>query len=110
MKRTPEQVVWDFVHDWLRKAEGDLRAAEHLLEVEQDDFFTATFHAQQAAEKFLKALLVRFQIPFPKTHNIEQLLDLATPSAASIQEELASATLLTPFGVEFRYPGDGIVD
>ncbi len=32
MKRTPEQVVWDFVHDWLRKAEGDLRAAEHLLE------------------------------------------------------------------------------
>lgn len=110
MKRTPEQVVWDFVHDWLRKAEGDLRAAEHLLEVEQEDFFTAAFHAQQAAEKFLKALLVRFQIPFPKTHNIEQLLDLATPSAAPIQEELASATLLTPFGVEFRYPGDDIVD
>jgi hypothetical protein len=34
MKRAPEQVVWNSVHDWLRKAEGDLRAAEHLLEIE----------------------------------------------------------------------------
>lgn len=110
MKRTPEQVIWDFVHDWLRKAEGDLRAAGHLLDIEQEDFFTAAFHAQQAAEKFVKALLVRFQTPFPKTHNIEQLLELLKPSVASIREELASATLLTPFGVEFRYPGDEIVD
>ena len=55
MKRTHEQVVWDFVQSWLRKAEGDLRAAERLLEVQQEDYFATAFHAQQAAEKFLKA-------------------------------------------------------
>jgi len=70
MTRTREQVIWDFVQDWLRKAEGDFAAAEHLLGLAQQDCFTAAFHAQQAAEKFLKALLVRHQIPFPKTHDI----------------------------------------
>jgi HEPN domain-containing protein len=70
MQRTREQVIWDFVQDWLRKAEGDLRAMERLLEMEQEDYFTAAFHAQQAAEKFLKAFLVRYQIAFPKTHDI----------------------------------------
>jgi HEPN domain-containing protein len=110
MKRTHEQVVWDFVQSWLRKAEGDLRAAERLLEVQQEDYFATAFHAQQAAEKFLKAFLVRLQIPFPKTHNIEQLLQLAMPSDPSLEEELASAVTLTPYGVEFRYPGEEIAD
>ncbi|HEV8712511.1 MAG TPA: HEPN domain-containing protein [Candidatus Binatia bacterium] len=110
MKRTRKQVIWDFVQSWLRKAEGDLRAAERLLEVPQEDYFAAAFHAQQAAEKFLKALLVRLQIPFPKTHDIEQLLQLATPSDPSLEEELTSATILTPYGIEFRYPGEEIAD
>ncbi len=56
MSRTREQVIWDFVQDWLRKAEGDLRASQHLLGLEQEDYFTVAFHAQQAAEKFLKAV------------------------------------------------------
>lgn len=55
MKRTREQVIWDFVQSWLRKAEGDLRAAERLLEIEQEDYFTVAFHTQQAAEKFLRS-------------------------------------------------------
>jgi HEPN domain-containing protein len=46
MRRTREQVIWDFVQDWLRKAEGDLKAAEHLLTLEQEDYFTAAFHAR----------------------------------------------------------------
>ena len=57
MSRTREQVIWDFVQNWLRKAETDLRAAEHLLTIDQEDCFPAAFHAQQAAEKFLKGFL-----------------------------------------------------
>ncbi|ACY49025.1 HEPN domain-containing protein [Rhodothermus marinus] len=110
MKRTREQVVWDFVREWLRKAEGDLRAAEHLLALEQEDYFVTAFHAQQAAEKFLKAFLVRHQIPFPKTHDIGFLLELAAQADPSLPEELASAAMLTPFGVEFRYPGETVAD
>jgi len=104
MKRTRDQVIWDFVQGWLRKAEGDLRAAERILEVEQEDWFASAFHAQQAAEKFLKAFLVRHQIPFPKTHDITRLLELAVQSDPQLKAELSSAAMLTPFGVEFRYP------
>ena len=110
MKRTREQIIWDFVQGWLRKAEGDLRASEHLLTMEQEDYFASAFHAHQAAEKFLKAFLVRHQIPFRKTHDIQQLLQLASRANPSIKKELASAATLTPFGVEFRYPGEEIAD
>ena len=110
MKRTPEQVIWDFVQGWLRKAAGDLQAAERLLGLQQDDHFTSAFHAQQAAEKFLKAFLVRHQIPFPKTHDIQDLLKLAARVDATLERELSSAAMVTPFGVEFRYPGDETAD
>ena len=110
MKRTPEQVVWDFVQGWLKKAAGDLQAAEQLLGLPQEDHFPAAFHAQQAAEKFLKAFLVRHQIPFPKTHDIQDLLRLAARVDPALERELASAAMVTPFGVEFRYPGDETAD
>lgn len=110
MKRTPEQVIWDFVQGWLKKAAGDLEAAERLLDLRQDDAFPAAFHAQQAAEKFLKAFLVRHQVPFPKTHDIQELLKLAARVDSSVGRELASAAMLTPFGIEFRYPGDETAD
>ncbi len=63
-------------------------------------------HAQQAAEKYLKAFLVWHQIEFSKTHDIETLLKLAETGDAGILEMLAEATGLTPYGVEYRYPGD----
>jgi HEPN domain-containing protein len=110
MRRTREQVIWDFVEDWMRKAEADLKAAEHLLGLEQEDYFTVAFHAQQAAEKFLKALLVRYQIAFPKTHDIRRLLDLAGRVDIAMKPRLASAVALTPFGTEFRYPGEQVAD
>lgn len=110
MKRSPEQVIWDFVQGWLRKAAGDLQAAERLVDVRQDDYFTAAFHAQQAVEKFLKAFLVRHQIPFPKTHDIQDLLQLAARADPTLERELSSAAMVTPFGVEFRYPGDETAD
>lgn len=77
MNRTREQVIWDFVQGWLRKAEGDLHVSEVMMEMDLEDWFAVAFHAQQAAEKYLKAFLVRHQIPFPKTHVIQQLLKLA---------------------------------
>jgi HEPN domain-containing protein len=110
MMRNPDQVIWDFVQGWLQKAEGDLRAAESLLGLKQPDYFTSAFHAQQAPEKFLKALLARHQIYFPKTHNIQQLVDPGVQADPALQTELASASILTSYGVEFRYPGDDTVD
>jgi HEPN domain-containing protein len=104
--RTPEQVCWDFVQQWLEKAHKDLRAAVILLRVDVRDYENAGFHAQQAAEKFIKALLVRHQIEFPKTHSIALLRQLVAQADQTLAEHLAPADALTPYGVEFRYPGD----
>lgn len=62
------------------------------------------FHAQQAAEKALKALLVRYQITFGKTHNVKELLQLAEPVAPGISRQLATAMTLTRYAVDARYP------
>jgi HEPN domain-containing protein len=104
--RTPEQVRWDFVQQWLDKAHKDLQAATILFNSDLGDYDNVGFHAQQAAEKFIKALLVRYQIEFPKTHSITVLRHLVAQVDQTLAERLALADALTPYGVEFRYPGD----
>jgi len=47
-----------------------------LLKEGFEDYENVGFHAQQAAEKFIKAFLVRHQIEFPKTHDIGLLRQL----------------------------------
>jgi HEPN domain-containing protein len=65
----------------------------------------ACFHAQQAAEKAIKAVLVSGGIEFPLTHDIEELLEILDTSGIKPPKEVQEAGLLTPYAVEFRYPG-----
>ena len=104
--RTPEQVKWDFVQQWLNRAHKDLVSGEVLLRGGFEDYENVGFHAQQAAEKYIKAFLVRHQIEFPKTHNIALLRQLVANVDPELAKSLAEADALTPYGVEFRYPGD----
>ena len=104
--RPPEEVKKEIVQQWLAKAGQDMKAGEALLAAEPSLLYPACFHAQQAAEKYLKALLTWHQIEFPKTHAIEQLLDLVKEADAETASSLRDATLLTPYGVDIRYPGD----
>lgn len=64
------------------------------------------FHCQQAAEKYLKAFLVRHGVEFPKTHNIAALLDLLSRVAPEMAGSLGEAAVLTPYGVDIRYPDE----
>jgi HEPN domain-containing protein len=94
----------DLVSGWLEKARRDLLTAERGLYSEEPLTDIVCFHAQQAAEKYLKAYLVWQEIEFPKTHALEDLVLLATqkdPAAAGLQGEVAN---LTPYAVETRYP------
>jgi HEPN domain-containing protein len=101
-----ENELRTLVRAWVRKADQDLTAAESLLRNEEGLPEIVAFHAQQSAEKYLKALLAWRQVEFPKTHDIRELLELARPSDSSIADSLADAARLTPFGVETRYPAD----
>lgn len=105
--RSPEESLRDLVREWLRNAEEDFQVAQELMGRDRLTYNPVGFHAQQAAEKFIKALLTRHQIAFPKTHSIRILLELAHPTLPDLLERLQHAHTLTPYGVEIRYPRRG---
>ena len=92
----------DVACGFILKAESDLEALILMME-RGKALDTACFHAQQAAEKYLKAFLSFNDIIFPKTHSIEDLLN----SCAAINEQFADVinetTFLTEYAVELRY-------
>jgi len=61
------------------------------------------FHCQQAAEKLLKAVLVHAGVAYRRTHDIAELLDVASDSGIEVALGLDAATRLTPYAVEQRY-------
>jgi HEPN domain-containing protein len=97
------------VDGWLAKAREDLAAADVLLGSGANVMDVVAFHAQQAAEKALKALLVRHQVRFGRSHDVEELLGLAEPCAPGISATLSGAAALTIYAVDARYPGAGRV-
>ena len=64
---------------WVRKAEADLRGAEQLAKAKPPLHDLLYFHCQQAAEKYLKALLQELSLVIPRLHDLEDLLHLALP-------------------------------
>ncbi len=95
---------WDWVKLWLAKAEQDLLAGDLILKGAMPSYEAVSFHAQQAAEKALKALLIRHQVEFSKTHDLGELLRLAEPVASGLTEKLGAAEALTLYAVDARYP------
>ena len=95
----------DLVRGWLRKADSDLVAATLALDAEAA-LDTSCFHAQQAAEKLLKAYLLAFGVDFPFTHNLTRLLALCQVRDAAFSSLVPLAQLLTPYAVELRYDDD----
>jgi HEPN domain-containing protein len=104
--KPPEPEVRALAAGWLAKARIDLLVCDSLLAQCADLWEAVAFHCQQAAEKALKALLVWYQVEFPKTHDIQRLLDLLSDVDSDVVGLVADAAELTPFGVEYRYPGE----
>jgi HEPN domain-containing protein len=94
------------VLEWIEKAEGDYFSALREYRARKTpNYDAACFHAQQAVEKYLKAILQAREIPFRKTHDLTILFDLfpEIPEGASLRPDLH---LLTQYAVAFRYPGE----
>jgi HEPN domain-containing protein len=68
--------------------------------------YGATFHAQQCVEKYLKALLLDREQPFPRTHDVVALRDLCHQNGIIISVELESLERLAAYAVQVRYPGE----
>ena len=95
------------VREWVEKAEADLATAGRELRARrQPNYDAACFHAQQCAEKYLKAKLVAAKIPFTKTHDLQRLLDLILPREPLWEAFRPLLIELGRFAVAFRYPGE----
>ena len=92
----------DLVRGRLRKAESDLASAGLCLSA-GEALDTACFHAQQAAEKCIKAYLTAQEIEFPFIHNLEKLIELCARVDPSFMTVKTLGQELTPYAVELRY-------
>ena len=96
------------VSAWIRKAEHDLTTVDLIIPSEDPPWDIVVFHAQQAAEKFLKAFLVaRGQQP-PKIHDLPRLLKLCVAFAPDLASFVDECVFLSPLAVLSRYPGDEV--
>ena len=91
--------------EWIAKAENDLLNIENNLAAERVPWDSVCFHAQQAAEKLLKAFLVeRGEMP-TKTHDLLFLLRLCMrhdPALSRLKEDCRG---LNGYDATARYPG-----
>lgn len=91
--------------EWVQKAEEDWRALEWLAQSPDPVWSAVGFHAQQCVEKYLKARLQEAGTAFPKTHDLEALLELLLPVEPTWVACRADLAFLSRFAVENRYPG-----
>lgn len=92
--------------EWIEKAEGDYIAAQREARARKQPVFdVACFHAQQCAEKYLKAKLVETGLAFGKTHNLIALLSLILPSEPTWRSLQSALNALNVYAVDYRYPG-----
>lgn len=91
---------------WIHKAEHDVLNIENNLASKEIPWDTICFHAQQAAEKLLKAFLIAQGQDIQRTHDLVAILSECvkiTPALAQLEDDCRN---LTHFAVSGRYPDD----
>jgi HEPN domain-containing protein len=92
--------------EWLRKALEDRRSADVLAAPSVGLVGPAVFHCQQTVEKAFKGFLFWHDVPFRKTHELEELGDACSALDSSLVDIVNRVIILTPYAWRFRYPGN----
>lgn len=90
---------------WMRKGDSDLADAARTV-ASEGPYDTACFHSQQAAEKYLKALLAWHGQLIPRTHDLEEIQDLCKGIQSYPALDALDLAELTGYAVELRYDAD----
>src|SRR5438046_7086554 len=90
---------------WVHKAEQEWLVAHKLAGETPPPRDIVCFHCQQAAEKYLKALLQEDGLVVPKTHELVTVINLLVPGDATLGTLKRKARSLTQYAVHYRYPG-----
>lgn len=98
---TPEQR--EYAELLLERAKSDLGACSVLMANEDMLDDVVGFHAQQAIEKALKAVLVLADVDFPRSHDLRELADIAIDTGIELPSSIQGARWLTPWAAQLRY-------
>ena len=102
----------DLLQQWLDKGNDDLRSAEYLSTMRHrtpDEIIC--FHCQQSAEKYIKGFLFLHDIEPPKTHDLNELLEMCVEINSNFSVLSPKMHILKTYAVAPRYPNDlGITD
>jgi HEPN domain-containing protein len=99
----PQRLAPDDPREWLNRAQSDLQLASSTpAGVYLEDL---CYHAQQAAEKAIKAVFIHRGLSFPYVHDIARLLTLLESNGERVPLSVQRAKQLTRFAVFSRYPG-----
>jgi HEPN domain-containing protein len=99
----PQRYPPEDPREWLNRAHSNLALASAQGQgIYLEDL---CFNAQQAAEKAIKALLIKQGVEFPYIHDIAELLTLVESAGQQIPDPIRQAARLTRFAVFTRYPG-----
>lgn len=92
------------VQAWMAKAEEDRLCIRNNLAAAKVPWSVVCFHAQQGAEKYLKAFLVARAVSPERTHDLEYLLGECMRHDPSLASLLDDCQALSAFAVDSRYP------
>ena len=101
----PEEARTADTRGWLARAALDLRSARHALTASPPLRQDALFHCQQAVEKLFKAFLTWHDVPFRKTHSLEELGSQCLAIETGLRSLVDEAAPLSEYAWKFRYPG-----
>ncbi len=106
--KTPNEDIKRKVRQWVSYADEDLRlalAAMNFCSDEEPPYRLIAFHAQQCAEKYLKAFLQEHNVRFSHAHPLIDHLELCREVEAEFAVLDADLRELDGYAVRVRYPG-----
>jgi len=93
----------DLARTLVRKAAQDEAVVARLAAIPDVADEILGFHAQQAVEKLLKAVLAGRGVAFRRTHDLAELVDAARDGGLAVPDGMDEVRVLSPFGVDWRY-------
>ena len=91
------------VREWIQKADEDLDFAVSIVD-ESPFYAQICFHFQQAAEKYLKSVIIADELNFQKIHDLVALLKSCLKNRPDLAELMPDCKLLNGFYIDTRYP------
>jgi HEPN domain-containing protein len=93
----------ELVQEWLNKADEDFGFSASVMK-ESSYYAQICFHFHQAAEKYLKAYIVAYDLDFEKIHDLPILLKICMQQDPDLCEIFEECKFLNRYYIEARYP------